>query len=73
MQTHTEIPNTVLITSIVVLAEEIFDSLPSRQGSAVHHAVEGTYFDFFEARSGYGEQGVPVWIVSPEVAQEVDR
>ena len=73
MQADAEVPDTVLKTRIVVLAEEIVDHFPASQGSAGHKAVKGTDSDFFEVWRGHGEQRVPVRIVGLEVAQEVDR
>lgn len=73
MQANAEVPDTVLKTHIIVLAEEIVDHFPASQRSAGHESVKGTDFDFFEVRRSHGEQCVPIWIVWLEVTQEVDR
>jgi len=72
MQTDPKALDTVLMTSVVDPTQEIVDSFPSHQGSARHQSIEGTDLDLFEVGRGYVEQGIPVWVVSSEVAQEVD-
>jgi hypothetical protein len=72
IQTDTEVLNAVSRTSVVMSAKEVIDFFPPSQRSVCHHPVKGTYLNFFEVGGGYGVQGVPVWIISFEVAQEVD-
>jgi len=73
MQTDPKALDTISITSVVDPTQEIVDSFPSHQGSARHQAVEGTDLDLFEVVRSYVEQGIPVWVVSSEAAQEADR